>query len=111
MKLYSVSLYWRNNEPTGLGVTFGPPSFSPSDLETLFKGEVLQQYIRDSDAHLGTRIVDDYFRQLSAIAAEARKRPLPMSQALIAAFNIIWLCERGFIPNDEFNGPMYTYAD
>ena len=111
MNLISASFFWRNDEQGGLGVTFGPPSFSPSELETLFAGDVVKQYFLDSDRHLGSRIVDDYLNQLAGIAAEARRGPLPIAKALIAAYNIMWLAERGFIPNDTYNGPMFVQAE
>ncbi len=108
MRIISASFFWRNNHPNGLGVTFGPEGFSPEELTLLFTGEVVKKYMRDSDGHLGTDIVSDYLRQLRGIAAEARIAPLPMAKALMAALNIMWLAERGFIPNDEFNGPMFV---
>ena len=107
----SASFFWRNDQPDGLGVTFGPAGFSPEELTTLFAGDVVKKYFRDSDAHLGTSIVSDYLNQLAGIAVEARKGPLPMHLALMAALNIIWLAERGFIPNDEFNGPMFVQSE
>ena len=111
MRIISASFFWRNDQPDGLGVTFGPEGFSPEELASLFRGETVRQYFRDSDAHLGTRIVEDYLRQLASIAQAARRGPLPMHLALMAALNIMWLAERGFIPNDEFNGPMFVQAD
>lgn len=111
MKLVSASFFWRNDRPDGLGVTFGPEGFSPEELHTLFAGDTVKQYFRDSDAHLGTAIVQDYLNQLRGIASEARRGPLPMHLALMAALNIMWLAERGFIPNDEFNGQMFVQAD
>ena len=111
MRIISASFFWRNDQPDGLGVTFGPDGFSPEELTTLFSGETVRRYFRDSDAHLGTAIVSDYLNQLAGIAMEARARPLPMHLALMAALNIMWLAERGFIANDEFNGPMFVQAD
>lgn len=108
MKIVSASFFWRNDQPDGLGVTFGPDGFSPEELETLFAGDTVKRYFIDSDKCLGTRIVEDYLRQLSGIAFEAKLGPLPMAKALIAALNIMWLAERGFIPNDNFNGPMFV---
>lgn len=110
MRLVQASFFWRNDHPDGLGVTFRAPEFTSAELETLFRGDTVKQYFRDSDRHLGTSIVEDYLNQLSGIAAEARRAPLPMAKALIAAYNIMWLAERGFIPNDTYNGPMFVRA-
>ena len=111
MRLVQASFFWRNDHPDGLGVTFKAPEFTSTDLEVLFRGDTVKQYFIDSDKHLGTRIVDDYLAQLRGIAEEAKRRPLPIAKALIAALNIMWLAERGFIPNDEFNGPMFVQAE
>lgn len=111
MKLVSASFFWRNDQPDGLGVTFGPDGFSPDELEVMFRGETVRTYFRDSDRALGSSIVDDYLQQLAGIATEARKAPLPMHLALMAALNIMWLVERGFIPQNEFNGTMFVQAD
>lgn len=111
MTIISASFFWRNDQPDGLGVTFGHDDFSPSELATLFQGETVRQYFRDSDAALGSSIVDDYLSQLGAIAQQARHADLPMHLALMAALNIMWLAERGFIPNDEFNGPIFVDAE
>lgn len=111
MRLVQASFFWRNNHPDGLGVTFKAPEFTSTELEVLFRGDTVKQYFRDSDAHLGTSIVDDYLNQLRGIAEQARKGPLPMAHALMAALNIMWLAERGFIPNDEFNGPMFVQVE
>lgn len=111
MRLVSASFYFQNDKPDGLGLTFGPPGFSSSELTEMFAGEVARQYMRDSDAHLGTRLVETYLEQLHALAAEARQGPLPIQSAILAALNIMWLTERGFIPNDEFNGVMFVQID
>lgn len=104
--ILQASFFWRNDEPGGLGFTFAPPAFTPEELTELFAGETVRQYFRDSDAHLGTAVVESYLVQLGSIAARARVQPLSLRMALLAAMNIMWLAERGFIPQDEFNGPM-----
>lgn len=111
MKLVSASFFWRNDQPDGIGVSFRSDSFSPDELQAMFRGEVVRQYFRDCDAHLGTRIVDEYLDQLRGIAMQARQGPLTLQLALMAALNIMWLAERGFIPSDEFNGPLFVVAD
>jgi hypothetical protein len=108
MRIISASFFWRNDQPDGLGLTFGPEGFSSEELTNMFAGETVRMYMRDSDANLGTKLVETYLAQLGAFAAESKRRPLPMHKALLAAFNITWLAERGFIPNDEFNGPMFV---
>ena len=112
MKLLSASFFWQNDKPTGLGVTFSSHhGFSPGELTDMFAGRAILEYFAESDAQLGTSIVRDYLSQLAGIAADARKEPLPLSLTIIAAWNIAWLSDRGFIPNDEFNGPMLTYTE
>lgn len=51
--------------------------------------------------------VADYLSQVQAIA---RKRPkvLSISEIVIDALNIMWLAERGWHPNDEFNEPLFV---
>lgn len=110
MKLVSASFYWRNDAPNGLGLTLGPPSFTPEEVTAMFSGETVREYFAASDALVGEGIVVEYFDQLRVIADAAKREPLPMSQALIAALNIMWLTERGHLVNDEFNGVMFIHA-
>lgn len=110
-KLIQASFFWKNNEPGGLGFTLASPDFSPFELATMFTGDIVKQYMRDSDKALGTSVVNDYLDQLAAIAIATKNKPATMQQVLLAALNIMWLAERGFIPNDEFNGPQFVWAD
>lgn len=69
----------------------------------------MRQYFRDSDAQLGTDLVSTYLTQLAEIANEAARGAVPIPQVILAALNIMYLADRGFIPTDEFNGPMFVY--
>lgn len=108
--ILQASFFWKNDQPGGLGFTLGPPAFTPEELTEMFTGDTVKQYMRDSDAHLGTGLVDAYLAQLGAIAAGGKLAPIPMQHVILAALNIMWLAERGFIPNDEFNGPSFVTA-
>lgn len=83
MTIIQASFYFENDRPGGLGLTFGPPGFSSSELTEMFAGEVARKYMRDSDEQLGTRLVETYLDQLRAIAAEARHGPLSIQTALL----------------------------
>lgn len=109
MRIISVSFFWRNDALDGLGFTLGPPGFSPEELTEMFTGEVVSNYFLHSDAALGSNIVEHYLAQLAEIATASKTRPAPLSDVILAGLNIQWLAERGFIPNDEFNGPMFVY--
>ncbi len=111
MTIIQASFYFENDKPAGLGLTFGPPGFTPADLEAMFRGEVVRDYFRDSDQQLGTNIVETYLGQLRSLAAEARRRPLSLSKAILAALNIMWLAERGFLVQDEFNGTQFVLTN
>jgi hypothetical protein len=104
MKIIQASFFWKNDQPGGIGLTFGPPSFSPEQLEEAFNGEIVKTYLRESDQALGTSLVDDYLAQLSAIGQAKQQGRLTMKMGILAALNIIWLTERGFLAQDEFNG-------
>jgi hypothetical protein len=106
-KLVQASFFWKNDKPGGIGLTFGPPGFTSDELTFMFTGPRVAEYMRDSDKELGTRVVQDYLGQLSAIAAMPRPS---LKFSYLAALNIMWLTERGFIPNDEYNGPLYVLA-
>ena len=109
-RLLSASFYFKNDSPLGIGLTFGPPGFSSSELEGMFTGDVVKDYFRASDEQLGTDIVATYFAQLHALAAEARQAPLSMSKAILVALNVMWLAERGFLEQSEFNGTMFIWS-
>jgi hypothetical protein len=109
--IVSASFLWKNNEPGGLGFTFAPPGFTPKELTEMFSKEHLDEYKRKSDLALGTNVVKDYLAQLEALGEMKQLgRPISLQLAIMAALNIIWLVDRGFIPNDEFNGVQYVYA-
>jgi hypothetical protein len=108
VRIISASFFWRNDRPDGLGLTFRPPGFTPEEITSMFSGDTVRDYFRDSDSMLGTAIVETYLAQLEGLAAEAKKAPLSLQQALLACLNIMYLADRGFIPNDEFNGPMFV---
>lgn len=111
MRIIQASFFWKNDRPGGLGFTLGPPGFSSEELTEMFTGETIKQYMRDSDGALGTHLVETYLAQLGAIAAASKMAPMPMQHVILAAYNIMWLAERGFIPNDEFNGPQFAQVD
>lgn len=108
MRIFQATFLWRNDQPDGLGITFGPAAYTPDELTHMFAGEVVNQYFRDTDSVLGTNIVDAYLAQLRMIAIQARRSSIPIHAAVMAALNIMWLADRGFIPNDEFNGVLFV---
>lgn len=108
-KIYQASFFWKNDQPGGLGFSLGPPSFSPDELTEMFTGELIKKYMADSDEALGTNIVTTYLAQLEGIAAV--KHDTSLQQAVLAALNIMWLSERGFIPNNEFNGYQFAVVE
>lgn len=106
--IIQASFFWRNDVLGGLGFSFGPPSFTSNQLQEMFTGDILKQYLRDSNAALGTRVVSDYLAQLASIgAAKERGQEISLEESILASLNIIWLVERGIIPNDEFNGYQF----
>ena len=107
-KIIQASFFWRNNMPGGIGINFGPP-IKPAELEHMFLGEVAKKFKHESDKALGTKVVSDYMAQLSGIGRMAATgQPLPTRVALLAALNILWLTDRGFMPQDEFNGYIFV---
>lgn len=108
MKIISASFFWRNDEPGGLGFTLRSPAFAPEELTNAFSDEAVAEYFRDSDAALGSNVVATYLDQLADLGRKARKDPLRLQECILAALNIMWLTERGFIPQDEFNGPLFV---
>ncbi|MEO8059455.1 MAG: hypothetical protein ABI671_14135 [Burkholderiales bacterium] len=109
MKIIQASFFWENDRPGGLGLSLRPPAFSPEDLTDLFAGETVRQYFRDSDTYLGTHLVETYFSQLAGLSQEAEQGQLPLAKVMVAALNIMYLTDRGFLANDEFNGPLFVY--
>lgn len=107
--MIQASFFWKNDQPGGIGFTFGPPTFTPKELEIMFEGDVVKNFMKNSDEALGTNIVYTMLSQLEAVGRARRLGdPIPSKMLLLAALNIIWLSSRGFIPNDEFNGPQFV---
>lgn len=111
MKIVQASFFWRNDAPDGIGLTFRTPEFTSDELASMFASETVRQYLRNSDANLGSDIVDTYLSQLAALAKEAKRGPLPLPKALVVCLNILWLSSRGLIPQDEFNGTQFITVD
>ena len=86
MKILSASIFWRNDEPGRLGLTFGSPAFPPEELTEMFTGEAIAASFPDSDAALGTDLVAVYLDQLAGMALEARRGPLNLQKALLACW-------------------------
>lgn len=109
-QLIQASFFWQNNRPGGIGITFGPPRFSPQELTMMFEGPVIKNYMRDTDKALGSNVVNDILGQLRTIGEQAQVNGnMSQRQAVLAALNIMWLSSRGFIPNDNFNGPQFIH--
>lgn len=90
-------------------MTFGPPMFSSHLITETFFGKEAQEYMKHSDAAMGTGVIKDYFEQLQAIGEMRNKnQSISIQQAILAALNIKWLTARGLIPNNEFNGIQYV---
>ena len=103
-QIISISFFWKNDKPGGLGFTLSAPGFTPEFLTDFFSGEsdTLKQYYIDSDHAMGTRLVQGYLTQLEFFGKDQESMGLP--EIITAALNIMWLSSRGFIPQDEFNG-------
>lgn len=109
MKILQASFFWRDDAPDGLALTLKRPEFTPDELTRMFAVETVRRYFRDSDAELGTQLVETYLAQLAGIAVEAKRGPVSLPKVILAALNIMYLADRGFIANDEFNGPLFVY--
>ncbi len=108
--IHSASFFWRNDQPDGLGFTLNARAgWTPEALTAAFSGPAVAEYFRESDKQLGTDIVNEYLSQLRAIAKGRKGGMSTTADVVIAALNIMWLAERGFIPNNEFNGPMFVH--
>jgi hypothetical protein len=110
MSILKASFFWKNDQPGGIAVSFGPPTFSARDLEMMFEGDIAKKFMRDSDDALGSNIVNHMISQLTAVG-EMRQRheSITSRTAILTALNIMWLTRRGFIPNDEFNGMQFIH--
>lgn len=109
-KIVQASFFWRNDCPDGLGFTLQEPAFSSDWLTQTFTGSIIKKFLKDSDESLGTKVVSHYLDQLQSIARESAVGHLNEEKVLLAALNILWLTERGFIPNDEYNGVQFAVA-
>lgn len=109
MAILRASFFWRNDKPGGIGVTFGPPAFSPEDLSRMFEGEVSKGFTKSADLALSSNVVGDMLAQLGAVGERiARNETVSPRLAVLAALNIQWLTSRGFIAQDEFNGVQFV---
>lgn len=109
--MIQASFFWKNNEPGGIGITFGPPSFTTAELQMMFTGPVAKKFMADSDNAMGSSIVGDMMSHLAGIGQmKQRSEPISSRMLILAALNILWLSKRGFIANDEFNGVQFIGA-
>lgn len=109
MRIIAASFFWRNDQPDGLGFKLDSSvGWTPEDIEATFTGSTVAEYFRASDELIDEGVVQTYLEQLQAIALEAKAGPLPLTKAILAALNIMYLAERGHLPRDDFNGPMFV---
>lgn len=107
MRILRASFFWQNDAPSGLGLTLGGPEFTTEELTEIV--DTVRQYFRDCDAHLDADLIETYLAQLAEVAAEAARGQISPQNTILAAFNIMYLADRGFMPNNEFNGPLFLY--
>jgi hypothetical protein len=109
--IVQASFYWRSNKPDGFGFTFAAPDFTPKQIQEIFFGAEAKRYMRNTDDALGSGIVNEYLQQLDVLGKmRMQQRHVPLQLAIMAALNIIWLTERGFLPQDEYNGFQFIGA-
>ena len=106
--IIQASFFWENNKPGGFAISFGPPSFTPEMLASMFEGEHIKSFMRESDLALGTDVVRHYLAQLVLVSYQSQLgQRISVQEGVLVALNIMWLSSRGFIPNDEFNGVRF----
>ena len=104
--LLSISAFWKNNLPNGIGLTLT----DELPLDTILR-EITTNYdlmLRQSIAESETgQLTKDLIAQLEFIGRN--KKPLGFEMALMAVGNI-WLLEKmGVLVEDEFNGLQLVY--
>lgn len=85
------------------------PEFTPDDLTMMLTGEIVTRYFTQSDEALESDVVPCYLNLLAGLAEVSKSWRLPLRDIIMVALTIMYLADRGFIPNDEFNGAVLVY--
>lgn len=107
--LMSISVFWHNDLPTGLGFTLtddvGDLNTILNDLQTSWSAMWHQAQLTNSLPAL----IDDLRTQLTSISSS--KGCLGLEECLIALGNVWVLESHGQMITDEFNGLQLAYID
>jgi hypothetical protein len=111
-QLLSVSAFYRNDQPDGIGVSISAELFQPGKLE-----EIINQLFKDSDAdwinHSYEENLDHYFGQLRALVKDKGKMKKPIKEigdAVLVISCVYSLEQHGPLQSDEFNGIQLIYV-
>ena len=112
-QLLSVSAFYRNDQPDGIGVSISADLFQPGKLE-----EIINQLFKDSDAdwvnHSYDENLDHYFGQLRALVNnkdQTKGFNEDISDAVLVISCVYSLEKHGPLPSDEFNGIQLIYVE
>lgn len=105
--LFQISVFWRNDQPDGIGVTISEEAFTVPLTDIM--DEIMENYwnmwVEAENEGNTEELVSDLLAQLRS-ASEIRQR-LDISDA-VWLIGSIWLLERvGRIKSDEYNGCLF----
>lgn len=100
-KLMQIAVFWRNDEPDGLGLEVADERF----LSVV--APVIDRYLHEGSADITSDMM------LDQLVALGRKKAsgLTFEEQIVAILNIAALEHRGVIPTNQFNGISYVFAE
>lgn len=101
-KLVSVSVYYKNDTVVGFGCTMTPDMYQAIDEQCEQVWKEFRNECANDDQVAGLLI-----NQLNAIV---KRKPLTQAQQCLAIMNVLILADHGYLPNDEYNGVQFCYA-
>lgn len=109
-KLVQISVFWRNDEPDGIGVTL-TQNFGDLDFILNTIVEQWDEMYREAVYHDSTeKLIQDLLRQLEQLRTVDKQ--LLDFQAIGILIGSIHLLEKlGRLPKNDFNGVLLAYVE
>ena len=108
--LFQISVFWRNDQPDGIGVTL---THDFGDLDLIFNtiSEQWDEMYREAVYHDSTEtLVRDLFVQLEQLR-HVHRGAIDFQSVGILIGNIYLLEKLGRLPKNDFNGVLLAYVE
>jgi len=108
-RLLSISAFYRNDEPNGIGITLRDEAGDLTEIFQLLKDSYDAMWEESENDNETDTLTADLFEQLQAIG---QSKPITDPKKMLLVIGNVYLLERvGALITDEFNGLQFAYLN